>query len=367
MTQKTPLYPMHIKQAALMVDFAGWQMPLHYGSQIEEHHSVRNHAGMFDVSHMGILEIQGEIVQAFLRYLLPNNIDKAKAPGSALYTCLLNENGGVIDDLIVYYISPTHYRLIVNASRTEVDFAWIRDKAKQFSDKNIEVKLNKHSALIAVQGPLAVEKLIVALETYPHLLETDNNQKVILNLKPFHFIQLGEFFIARTGYTGEKGFEIMLPADMAIELWEKLSLVGVRAIGLGARDTLRLEAGFNLYGQDMNESVTPLESNLQWTISFQPKERDFIGRQALEAQLAQGVSQKLVGIKLLDKGVLRPLQNIIVQEQNVGIITSGTFSPTLKQSIGLARIQSAVEGSCLVHIRDKNLNAQIVVPPFVRR
>jgi aminomethyltransferase len=279
----------------------------------------------------------------------------------------LNEKGGVIDDLIVYYISPTHYRLIVNASRTAVDFAWIRDKANQFSDKNIEVKLDQSLAIIAVQGPLAVEKLTVALETYPHLWEIENKKEVILNLKPFHFIQLGDFFIARTGYTGEKGFEIMLPADRSIELWENLSLEGVRAIGLGARDTLRLEAGFNLYGQDMNEAVTPLESNLQWTVSFEPKDRNFIGRQALEAQLAQGLSQKLVGIKLLDKGVLRPLQNIIVHGQNVGIITSGTFSPTLKQSIGLARIQYTVEGNCLVHIRDKSLQAQIVVPPFVRR
>lgn len=368
MGNKTPLYQEHLRLKALMVEFGGWDMPLHYGSQVEEHHQVRASAGMFDVSHMGVVDIEGPAVQDFLRYLLANNIDKLKTTGKALYGCMLNESGGVLDDLITYFVSPIHYRLVVNASTKEKDLKWIKEKAKTFS---VTVQALEDYAMIAVQGPQALDKLSVAFPMLKAHLDV---------LAPFHFIEHEHWFIARTGYTGEAGVEIILPAIEALHTWQTLIQHGVHPCGLGARDTLRLEAGFNLYGQDMDESVTPLESNLSWTLDFQPIDRHFIGRSALEAQQKMGVSSKLVGLILEEKGVLRHHQKIfcyttdISSRKEVGYLTSGTFAPTLKISIGFARIKMPVFKiemqiplQYCVEIRDKPLRVSIVQPPFFRR
>lgn len=273
MGKRTPLYDTHLAAGAKLVDFGGWDMPLHYGSQIEEHHQVRRDAGMFDVSHMTIVDLRGERVQDFLRHLVANSIDKLKLPGGALYTCMLNEQGGVIDDLIVYFVEPRWYRLVVNAATRDKDLAWITRQAKAFA---VEVRERAELAMIAIQGPQARDKTQRALG--------DIVRAATALQKPFTFVVVGDLFIARTGYTGEDGYEIMLPAAQAATVWQKLAAVGVAPAGLGARDTLRLEAGMNLYGSDMDETTSPLESGLAWTVAFEPATRDFIGRAALEAQ-----------------------------------------------------------------------------------
>lgn len=361
MPQRTPLYPEHLKQHALMVDFAGWEMPLHYGSQIEEHHKVRQDAGMFDVSHMGVVDIVGADAKPYLEYLLANNVGKLKAPGKALYTCMLNREGGVIDDLIVYFISPTHYRLVVNAATREKDIRWLQQQATSF---DVKILFQPSLAILAIQGPHACAKVSIAI---PALKDK------IAALKPFHFFQEKKahtehnILIARTGYTGEEGLEMIASPDTIVHYWKAFLLVGIAPIGLGARDTLRLEAGLNLYGQDMDETVSPLESNLAWTVALEPHDRQFIGREALEKQNQTGLQRKLVGLILLDKGVLRHHQRVLLGNEPVGTITSGTYSPTLKQAIALARVQATVEEDCFVEIRGKQLKAQIVQPPFVRR
>lgn len=366
MTQQTPLYENHQKQGAVMVDFAGWAMPLHYGSQLDEHQQVRKDVGMFDVSHMGIIDINGIEASAFLRRLLANNIDKL-TPGQALYSCMLNHEGGVVDDLIVYCISADFFRLVVNAATAKKDLQWMQLNQSPFS---VVITQHLDFAIIAIQGPNAREKVSQVLPEF---------KTHIASVKKFHFFMdssnfgaphssdtEGRWLVARTGYTGEDGLEIILPAGKAAALWQAFANNGIPPIGLGARDTLRLEAGLNLYGQDMDESVTPLVSNLGWTVAFEPPSRLFIGRRALEAQRDQGVSEKLVGLVLLDKGVLRHDQSVLDQNQTVGKVTSGSFSPTLKQAIGLARIYGNVERECAVLIRHKSLRAQIVQPPFVR-
>lgn len=368
MLKQTSLYAEHQKLGALMVDFAGWAMPIHYGSQIEEHHKVRQDAGMFDVSHMGVLDVTGKNAPAFLRYVLANNIDKLKTPGRALYSCMLNHEGGIIDDLIVYYISPSHYRLIVNAGTLSKDLAWLLQEASPFS---INIIHQSELAILAVQGPNARQKVVQALTSLQSSgnFQTANQLSVsaLESLKPFHFVYEHNIQIARTGYTGEDGVEIVISNDDAQALWQALLNAGVSPIGLGARDTLRLEAGLNLYGQDMDENVTPLESNLGWTVAFEPNDRDFIGRKALAKQQSEGIQYQLTGIRLLDKGVLRHDQTVWVEKAQVGKITSGSFSPTLKQSIALARIDAKINDGCAVDIRGKHLKAEIIAPPFVKR
>lgn len=357
MAKRTPLYDQHLQQNGLMVDFAGWEMPLHYGSQIEEHHQVRGSVGMFDVSHMGVVEVEGEDACAFLRFLLANNIDKLKTPGKALYTCLLNPEGGIIDDLIVYYLAPMHYRLVINAGTTDTDLNWINAYAKSFS---VKITHRQDLAMLAVQGPNAREKVALVL---PGNL---GNEEKLSSLKSFQFfIDQNGWLIARTGYTGEDGVEIILPNDEIISLWKSLLQIGVHPIGLGARDTLRLEAGLNLYGQDMDETVTPFESNLEWTVAFDPTDRMFVGRDALTLQKKMGIQRQLVGLRLLDKGILRHHQRVMLQGNEVGEITSGSFSPTLKQSIGLARIHLPLNSSYDVMIRTKCLKVERVQPPFI--
>ncbi len=355
MGKKTPLYASHLKANAKIVDFAGWDMPLHYGSQLDEHHKVRQEAGVFDVSHMTIVDLQGTGVGPYLRYLLANNIDRL-VPGKALYTCMLNEQGGVIDDLIVYKMTDDFYRLVVNSATRDKDLAWLKKQAKDFK---ITMQERSDYAMLAIQGPKIREKI-------PLLFNTEQ-VKIILDLKPFHAVEIKGWFIACTGYTGEDGFEIMLPATEAASCWQKILAAHIHPCGLGARDTLRLEAGLNLYGSDMDENVTPLESNLAWTVALEPKERDFIGRKALEKQLIAGIKRHLVGLILEGQGVLRNHQKVIATDVGEGEITSGSFSPTLNKGIALARVPAGIGAQCLVEIRGKQVVAQVIKPPFVRK
>ncbi len=354
MGKQTAVYDLHIESNAKMVDFAGWDMPLHYGSQIQEHHQVRQDAGMFDVSHMGVIDIKGTEAASYLRRLLANNVDRL-IDGKAFYTCMLNEKGGVIDDLIVYKISNDFYRIVVNAGTKEKDAAWMRFQAEGFKLDLIE---RPELAILAVQGPQVKNKL-------SQCFSADIVEKIVA-LKPFTFTTVDNLFIARTGYTGEDGYEIILPALEVQSWWRKFLSSGILPCGLGARDTLRLEAGLNLYGSDMDETVTPLESNLTWTVAMDPKERDFIGRAALEKQTQEGIKQRLVGLVLEGPGIIRNHQRVMITDDGEGEVTSGGYSPTLEKSIALARVPTGDKAECLVEIRNKQVPAIMIKPPFVR-
>jgi len=353
MPQCTPMYDAHVAAGGRMVDFGGWEMPINYGSQIEEHHAVRQAAGMFDVSHMTIVDINGTQARHFLSYLLANDIAKLESPGRVLYSCMLNEQAGVIDDLIVYFIGETFYRLVVNAATHDKDMAWINGQARAF---DIVVEERTNLAMIAVQGPTAREKTLALLP--------DDDAAVAAELEPFCAVQLGDLFVARTGYTGEDGFEISIPNENALDMWDQLLAMGVVPCGLGARDTLRLEAGMNLYGQDMDENVTPLEAGLGWTVAMKD-DRAFVGKNALLDQKEKGVQSKLVGLVLQGRGVLRPGQRVVT-DAGEGVTTSGTFSPTLQKAIAMARVPKGAVANCQVDIRGKLLDCSIVRPPFVR-
>ena len=355
MTISTPLLDQHIAAGGKMVDFAGWEMPLHYGSQIEEHHAVRRDAGMFDVSHMAVVDLRGAGVRDFLRTLLANDVAKLKTPGKALYSCMLKEDGGVIDDLIVYFLADDFFRLVVNAGTRDKDLAWIR---RQAAPASVEVVERRDLAMIAVQGPHAREKADKVF--------TPAQCRAAQALKVFSGVESEGLFIARTGYTGEEGYEIMVDAADAPGLWQVLLAQGVRPIGLGARDSLRLEAGMNLYGSDMDESTTPLVSGLSWTVALEPQTRDFTGRSALETQRDQGNLQKVVGLVLQGRGVLRAHQKVVLDGKTVGETTSGGFSPSLNKSIALARVEACVADTCQVEVRGKGLDCIVVKPPFVR-
>lgn len=351
----TPLYDAHIRAGAKMVDFGGWEMPVSYGSQIEEHHAVRRDSGMFDVSHMLIIDLAGPGSKAYLRRLLANDAARLTEPGKAMYSCMLNPEGGVIDDLIVYFFDSEHWRAVVNAGTALADLEWMQRVA---DTEHFDVRLQpRHDlAMIALQGPNARQQAWAARPAWQAVTEA---------LKPFSAAVLGnDLMIARTGYTGEDGFEIMLPATQAEALWSDLLALGVRPCGLGARDTLRLEAGMNLYGQDMDESVLPAESGLSWTVSMSDPEREFIGRDTLEAAPEDRI---LVGVKLLERGVMRAHMALRCA-QGEGELTSGTMSPTMGVSIGLARVPlGVVPGDQVqVQIRDKWVPAEIVKIPFVR-
>jgi len=355
MGAKTALYQEHVNLGAKVVDFAGWDMPLHYGSQVEEHYKVRGEAGMFDVSHMTFVDLKGERVREFLRNLLANNVDRLQTYGRALYTCMLNEQGGVVDDLIVYFLGETHFRLVVNAGTHDKDMAWIEHHAKSF---DVAVTELTNVALIAVQGPDARNKV--------HELLSDAQREKALVLKPFNATESEGFFISRTGYTGEDGYEVMIPQDQAVDFWRRLHKIGVHPVGLGARDTLRLEAGMDLYSAEMDEETSPLEAGLKWTVAWEPQDRNFIGRKALEPQYNVTPARKLVGLILDDRGVLRGHQRVIVDGEVVGEVTSGSFSPTLGKAIAFARVPFDVKDQVLVEMRGKQLPARVVKPPFVR-
>jgi aminomethyltransferase len=349
----TPLYQAHLDAGARMVDFGGWEMPINYGSQIEEHNQVRQAAGMFDVSHMTVVDIKGDESREFLSHLLANDVAKLSTPGRALYSCMLNEKGGILDDLITYFLDETFFRMVVNAATHDKDMAWITLQSQDF---DVVVVERPELAMVAVQGPAARQ---IVIDLLP-----DGDAEKAAALKPFSAAQLGDFFVARTGYTGEDGFEVSMQAADAAKFWNQCLAAGVAPCGLGARDTLRLEAGMNLYGQDMDESVSPYQSALAWTLAMQD-DRDFIGKQALLDQKAAGVANKLVGLVLKDRGVLRPGQKIIT-DAGEGITTSGSFSPTLQKAIAFARIPLAAQETCQVDIRGKLLDCRIVKPPFAR-
>jgi aminomethyltransferase len=338
-----------------MVDFGGWDMPVQYSSQIGEHHAVRRGAGVFDVSHMCVVDLRGAQVRAFLQKLLANDVGKLTTSGKALYSCMLTESGGVIDDLIVYYLDESWFRVVVNAGTRDKDLAWIRKHAAEFG---VDVKERTDLAMLAIQGPEARAKVA-------KLLSPAGAQAAIA-LGQFVGREIDGWFIARTGYTGEDGFEVMLPAKDVVKVWRDLNALGVASCGLGARDTLRLEAGMNLYGNDMDESTSPLESGLGWTIAWEPQERDFIGRRALAAQKASGTTRKFVGLLVEERAVLRAHQKVLVPAVGEGEVTSGTFSPTLQRSIGFARVPAATADRCEVEIRGRLVPARIVRPPFVR-
>lgn len=352
MTLKTPLHDAHVEAGARMVEFAGWEMPIRYGSLVEEHHAVRRHAGMFDVSHMAVVDIEGAGARDGLRRLLANDVDKIRERGQAIYGCMLNESGGIIDDLITYRLEDGFYRMVVNAATRTTDLEWIE---RQLADFDARVSERDDLAMIAVQGPEAVDHIVELL-----------GAAAVADLKPFRSLTHGDFFIARTGYTGEDGCEIILPGGLADQTWRQLDDRGIVPCGLGARDSLRLEAGLNLYGQDMDTGTTPLESNLGWTVAFDPPERDFIGRPALEKQKSDGVRRKLVGLVLGTGGIPRHGARVIT-EAGDGVVTSGGFGPTVERPVAMARIPGGAGDEVEVELRGRRRPAQVVKLPFVRK
>ena len=355
MGSQTPLYDCHVAAGARIVDFGGWDMPLHYGSQIEEHHAVRQNAGLFDVSHMTVVDLEGSGAAPFLRRLLANDVARLTEPGKALYSCMLGPDGGDIDDLIAYYLGPDRYRLIVNAATREKDLAWIDSQASAFE---VDVAERPELAMIAAQGPAARSLAATVLDA--------QWRKTALALQPFYAAEAGDLFIARTGYTGEDGCEIVMPADRAAAFWVQCVEAGIQPCGLGARDTLRLEAAMNLYGADMDEDVSPLEAGLGWTIAWDPQNRDFIGRGPLTEMRANPRRWKFCGLLLESKGVLRNHQRVVIEGHDDGEITSGGFSPTLERSIAMARMPAGDYDHARVEVRKRLLEVRVVSMPFVR-
>lgn len=355
MIAKTPLHAAHIACGAKMVDFHGWEMPLHYGSQINEHHQVRKDAGMFDVSHMTIVDVLGAGGRQFLRKLLTNDVDQLQHHGKALYSCMCNEHGGIIDDLIVYQRASDNYRVVLNSATRKNDIDWIREKSSGFA---VGLQERHELAMLAVQGPEAIAKTLTVLS--PAQVDA------VSTLTAFECVDVDNWFFARTGYTGEDGFEIILPQELITQFWSDLLQAGVKPCGLAARDTLRLEAGMLLYGQDMDQSTTPLESGLAWTVKWEPQDRGFIGMGALLTQKRDGVRKKLVGLTLQDKGIMRSGQRVVIEGAPDGVITSGTYSPTLEQSIALARVPMETGDQVFVDIRGKLLPAKVGKPRFVK-
>lgn len=340
-----------------MAPFAGWEMPIHYGSQIEEHHRVRTAVGLFDVSHMAVVDLQGRDSTAFLQRLLANDVGRLVEDGSALYSCMLNEQGGVIDDLIVYRRATHRFRLVLNAATAGSDLDWIAEQSKDYT---LEIQRRPEMAILALQGPAATTALIDAI----------GDRSELTDLKRFRSTEFDQLFVARTGYTGEEGYELILPVEDALPLWDRLLTGVVTPVGLGARDTLRLEAGLCLYGRDLDNQHTPTESGIDWTVAWQPEGRDFIGRQALSEKNRQTRSL-FTGLLLEEKGVLRSGMSVLQNDQRIGITTSGGFSPTLQRSIAFARLTLPENGelsadSLFVEIRGKQKAVTAISLPFVR-
>lgn len=352
---RTPLYEAHQAAGAKIVDFGGWDMPLHYGSQLAEHRAVREHAGLFDVSHMTVVDLEGDDARGFLRRLLANDVDRIEHDGGALYSCMCNEQGGVVDDLIVYRRDLERFRAVVNAATRAKDLEWMRQTATGF---DVVLQERADLAMIAVQGPRS--RSLVAGVCDPDLADA------LGAVRRFNGLERDGIHYARTGYTGEDGYEIMLPAARAESLWDRLVEAGAAPCGLGARDSLRLEAGLNLYGQDMDETVTPLESNLGWTIAWSPDDREFVGRAALERLRAAGGHPVLLGLVLQGRGVLRHEQKVFCDDREIGTVTSGGFGPTVGRSVALARLSTGGHDAVTVEVRDRRLPARVVTPPFVK-
>jgi aminomethyltransferase len=356
MVHKTILNDIHRQAGGRMVEFAGWELPLHYGSQLEEHHAVRRDAGVFDVSHMTVIDLEGVNCGRFLRELLTNDVDRLTGPGKALYSCMLNESGGILDDLTVFRRAGDRFRIVSNAATRDKVIAWMQH---QSSGLPLSILPRQDLAIIAAQGPAARRKAHDCLPTELH--------EALNSLAPFEFAEAGDWFLSCSGYTGEDGFEIILPQADALTLWAELIANGFKPCGLGARDTLRLEAGMRLYGLDMDETVTPLESGLAWTVAWEPVNRQFIGRNALEVQRKNVQLPRFTGLVLKDKGVLRHGQKVVVPQFGEGIVTSGIFSPTLNRSIGFARLPPGNYARAWVDIRGQSKEARITPPRFVKQ
>lgn len=355
MIAKTPLHAVHLANNARMTEFHGWEMPLHYGSQLQEHHDVRSKAGLFDASHMTIVDILGAGGRQFLRKLLTNDVDQLSHSGRALYSCMCNEHGGIIDDLIVYQRASDNYRMILNSATRKIDLDWIHKKSQGFA---VGLQERNELGMVAVQGPQAINKIMAILNP----AQAD----AVSTLTPFECVDVDTWFFARTGYTGEDGLEIIMPAAEVSALWQALVEVGVSPCGLAARDTLRLEAGMLLYGQDMTETTTPLESGLGWVVKLEPAERDFIGMGALLFQKQQGLHRKLVGLILEGQGIMRANQRVVIENAQDGIITSGTYSPTLEKSIAFARVPIKTPELVHIDIRGKLVPARVTKPRFIK-
>jgi len=318
--KKTPIYPRHVELGAKIVDFHSWLMPMRYEGIVSEHLAVRNKAGIFDVSHMGEFDIKGRDAYAFAQFLITNNLDKI-GPGRALYTAMCMENGGMVDDLIVYIFNNEHIMLVVNASNIEKDFNWVKSNIGTY---NVELNnISSNTGLIAVQGPDSASIIKEFLG------------KDIAGIKRFHFQEDGEILISRTGYTGENGFELFVDAERSLWLWDELMKFSIQPVGLGARDTLRLEKGYLLYGSDADDSTNPLEAGISWAVDL--TKPNFIGKDAL---VNEKPKQMLVFIEMLDRGIPREGCRIrdSLGEKEIGEITSGTYSPSLKKGIAMGYI-----------------------------
>lgn len=360
LVRRLPLHSLHAGEHAHFGSFGEWEVPLYFSSILEEHEAVRTRAGLFDISHMGEFFIKGRGAKGFLDFLLPRRMDRLQ-DGKALYLPLLNERGGVVDDLIVYQWSPEKFLMIVNAANIEKDFQWIR----YHLPTEVELEnVSEEKSLFALQGPGSIE-------IAESLFRCD-----FKSLGYYHFLLLkkegGEVFVSRTGYTGEEGFEIMAEASRAASLWEALLRTGrpfgLKASGFGARDTLRLEAGMLLYGQDMEDSTSAVEAGLAWAVDFD--KGNFLGRERNLREKEKGPSRRLVGLELLERGIPRHGFPIERKEKRVGQVTSGTFAPTLKKGIALGYVpaEEAQEGNLFeIRVRSEPVKAKVVPLPFYRR
>ena len=355
--KRTPLYENHLKLGARIIDFAGWLMPVQYESIIKEHENVRNNAGIFDISHMGELLLEGDDVFDFLQYIMTNDLNLLEI-GKSQYSLMCYENGTVVDDEIYYMENEKKFRMIVNASNIVQDYRWLNEHINDYSVSISNISTNR--CRLAFQGPNS-DKLLEPL------VDIDLSQ-----IKRFYFahcnLEQVPLFIARTGYTGENGFEISLDAQYSELVWNTLLKTGASPAGLGARDTLRLEACYSLYGHEISDTITPIEANLGWTVK-EKKGIDYIGKQVLLNQKQIGTSRTLVGLNLLDRGILRENYKLFKNGENVGYITSGGYSPTLKKTIGLALVRtdlSSIGTKLDVQIREKLLSAIVVSTPFYR-
>jgi len=359
--KRTPLYEEHLAAKAKLIDFGGWEMPVQYAGVIDEHHAVRTKAGLFDVSHMGEVDVRGEEALAFVQMLITNDASKLE-DGKILYSPMCYPNGGIVDDLLVYRYDPQHFFLVVNASNTDKDYAWMLEQAKNF---NVVVdNVSDKYAQLALQGPLAES-----------ILQRITNVN-LAQIKYYSFthgkIDEVDCLISRTGYTGEDGFEIYLSPEYGRQLWRKILEIGapdgVQPIGLGARDTLRFEARLPLYGNELGAEITPLEAGLGIFVKLDKSE--FIGREVLLAQKEQGVPRKLVGLEMIERGIARSHYPLQKDGQEIGFVTSGSFSPTLNKNIalGLIHAELAVQGEILdVMIRGKAVKAKIIPSLFYKR
>lgn len=363
MTKKTFLHDEQVKLGAKMVEFAGWQMPVSFTSIIEEHKTVREDVGLFDVSHMGEVWVSGKDSLPFLNKLVPQDVSKLTF-GKAVYCQLLNKQGGIIDDLIIYKLSENNYLIIVNASRIDDDLNWMVRNSLGF-DVQIENQSHNYS-LFAIQGPKASDLMVdlgLPKEKQPEFFSIKRTELFNINV-----------FVSRTGYTGEDGFEILIRNEFSELFWSYIvkegQKFGLKPIGLGARDTLRLEAALHLYGNDLDEETTPIEAGLSWSVS-KTKVSDYNGKETILKQLENGTDKKLIGLKMIDKGIARHGYEIFYNDEQIGTVTSGGVSPVLNANIALGYVKNIKEicpGAIVqVRIREKLLNAEIVKKPFVQK